>query len=95
MRAMLDRRHNLAASRGIGTDLVADLVADPGVWSDSPASAKDALATPRCLGVSPGLDGLIEDLAILIDGAHSLCFFPAMANRVVDMLDVRPARPRR
>ena len=62
-RAMLDRRHDLAAGGGIGAKLVGD---------DAPGRTtllleKTRQQAPCRLGVASRLEDFIEDIAVLID----------------------------
>ena len=63
MRAMLDRRHDLAAGGGIGAELVGDHA--PG-RTTLPLEKTHQQALCR-LGVASRLDDFIEDVAVLID----------------------------
>ena len=63
VRAMLDRRHDLAAGGGIGAELVGDHA--PGRTTLLPEKThQQALCR---FGVASGLDDFIEDVAVLID----------------------------
>src|SRR6516225_11650656 len=59
VRAMLDRRHDLAAGGCIGAELVGDYA--PGRTTLLPEK------THHRFGVASGLDDFIEDVAVLID----------------------------
>jgi hypothetical protein len=58
--AMLDRRHDLAPCRAIGTKLVGD---------DALRRPTLPQQAPGCLGVSPRLNDLIEHITVLVGGA--------------------------
>jgi hypothetical protein len=63
VRAMLDRRHDLASCRGVGPELVGD----DALGSHALLLEQAPQQTSRRLGVAPGLHDFIENVAILID----------------------------
>jgi len=87
--AMLDRRHDPASGGAIRAELVGDH-----------ASGRTALLlqqapeqTPCCFGIAPGLQDLVENIAIMVDGAPQPVLLAGDADHdLVEMPDVAKAR---
>ena len=70
MRSMFDVRHDLAARRTIG----AQLVGDHPFRSDALLLQKQGQQSPGCLGVAAVLDDLVKHITVLVDGAPQPVF---------------------
>ena len=73
---MLDAGHDLTDGRLIGTQLVGD---QP-LWRHALLLQQTGQQTPGSLGVSGGLDDLVEDVAVLVDGAPQPASLPVDAD---------------
>lgn len=86
---MLDAGHDLTGGRLIGTQLVGD---QP-LWRHVLLLQQTSQQTLDRLGVSAGLDDLVEDVAVLVDGApQPASLFVDANNDLVEMPDTARRR---
>jgi hypothetical protein len=88
MRAMLNRRHDLAPGGSIGAEVIRD---HPSRWAALPLQQTLQQAFGR-LGVAPRLDDLVENVSTLIDGTPQPMLLTGSADHdLVQVPDVTRA----